>query len=300
MGSAPRNITAAVLAMAGMAIISLVDNFVIEMSRSHGLWQFHVLRAAVAVPVLIAAAWLTGQSLRVRRPLRLTARCLSIATGLVIYFSALGALPVAQAGAGLFSAPIWVLILSAILFRYPITAGQALSVFTGFAGVLMLLQPDPRNLSALSFLPLGAGVFYGLGALLTRYWCAEESAMVLAIGVFVALGLVAMVPLIGFSFWPVSDSPGFLTRGWTPLTPHFTWLALVQTVGAIITMPMIAQAYRIGTPAYVAVFEYSFLIFAGLWGLLIWGQDMALTGWVGIALIIAAGMAMSALQRGRG
>ena len=297
---APRNITAALLVMGGMAIVSLVDNFVQEMSRHHGLWQFHVMRSAVAVPVLVLAARLTGARLRVRRPVRLALRCLAIAAGLVIYFSALGALPVAQAGAGLFSAPIWVLILSAILFRYPMTLPQLGAILAGFAGVLLLLQPDLARLSLWSFLPLSAGMLYGLGTLLTRYWCTDEPTMALAIGVFVALGAISLVPLVGFSLWPVAEAPGFVTRGWEPLTPRFTWLALIQTLGAIVTMPMVAQAYRIGIPAYVSVFEYSFLVFAGLWALLLWGQGMSLMGWGGVALIILSGLAMSLMQRRAG
>ncbi len=294
---APRNIHAAMMVLGTMATISLVDNLVIEMSRSHGLWQFHVMRSCFAIPALIIMAMVMKQSLRPKRPVKLMLRCSAMAAGLMIYFSALGVLPVAQAGAGLFSAPIWVLVLSAVLFRYRITIWQVVAILGGFAGVVLLLQLDLGNLTVLSLLPLVAGLSYGLGALLTRYWCADESPMVLAIGVFAALGLMAAVPLYWMTAWPVTDAPGFLTWGWMPLTEFFLWIAIVQSVAAVIGMPLLAQAYRIGTPAYVAVFEYSFLVFAGLWALMLWGQGVGIQGWIGIAAITASGLVMSLLQK---
>ncbi len=293
---ASRNITAAIMTMIAMACVSLVDNFVVEVSQSHGLWQFQVMRTCVAVPVLIVAAMMMKQSLRPKRPVKLVLRCLAIATGLVVYFSTLGALPVAQAGAGLFSAPIWVLLLSMLLFGHKITFWQAFTILGGFVGVLLLLQPDMSALSVLSLVPLVAGVFYGLGSLLTRYWCADETPMLLAVGVFVALGGLSVFPLTWMTFWPANDTPDFLTRGWEPLTAHFLWLTLLQALGAIIAMPLIAQAYRIGIPAYVAVFEYSFLAFAGLWGLLFWGQGLNTQAWAGILMITVSGLIMSMLQ----
>ena len=170
---ANQQIQAAGLALAASAILSFIDNFVASVSEEAGLWQFQAFRTLFAVPLLLLAARLTAKSHWPVNLKRLIGRSLAVSLGLLIYFAALGALPVAQAGAGLFSAPMWVALLSVFLFRHRFRRLGGFAIVLGFCGALMLLQPDLSDLSALSLMPLAAGFFYGLGMLLTRHWCSE-------------------------------------------------------------------------------------------------------------------------------
>lgn len=286
------NTRAAVLALFASAVLSFIDNFVYSVSQEAGIWQFQVVRTLFAVPLLLAIGLTTRHSLRVAHWGKLMLRSLAVSAGLLIYFATLGVLPVAQAGAGLYSAPIWVLLFSALLFSVRITLFRLLAITAGFAGVLMLLQPDLDALTKLSLLPLAAGLFYGLGMLLTPYLCANESPITLTIGVITTIGLISLGCLIYFSAFP-ADSQTFLTKGWVPPTARFLWLTLFQAVGAVIAVSCISQAYRIGTPSYVAVVEYSFLIFASLWSYLLWGTSTNTLSIIGIAVILLSGAALS-------
>lgn len=172
-----QGLKAAGLALAASAVLSFIDNFVAAVSQEAGLWQFQVFRTLFALPLLILAARISGQGIRPVNLPRLALRSLAVSVGLLIYFAALGSLPVSQAGAGLFSAPLWVALLSVVLFRQNIGLIGTGAVLLGFVGALMLLQPDLANLTTLSLLPLAAGFFYGLGMMLTRHLCAEESAI---------------------------------------------------------------------------------------------------------------------------
>lgn len=124
------------------------------------------------------------------------------------------------------------LLLSALLFRARITLFQVLAILAGFAGVLMLMQPDPETLNMLSLLPLIAGLIYGLGMLLTPYLCGDETPVALAIGIFIAIGTISLVVLFYFSLFPAADAT-FLTGGWVAPTPRFFWLTSFQAVGAV-------------------------------------------------------------------
>lgn len=286
------NTHAALLALFASSVLSFTDNFVYSVSLEAGIWQFQVIRALFAVPVLMAIAKVSSHSLRPVNWGGLALRSLAVSIGLSIYFASLGILPVAQAGAGLYSAPIWVLLFSALLFSNRITLFQLCAIIIGFAGVLMLLQPDLDGLSKLSFLPLASGLFYGLGMLLTSHLCAKESSITLTIGVIATIGLFSLGFLIYFSMFP-AENPTFLTRGWVSPTPRFLWLTLFQAIGAVIAVSCISQAYRIGTPSYVAVVEYSFLIFASLWAFLLWGTPTNMLSMVGIAVILITGAALT-------
>lgn len=286
--------TSALLAIAGSAILSLIDNYVTMTSQESGLWQFLVFRTAIALPMVFAYAWLFGVDLAPKDVRPILLRSVAVSGGLILYFSALGFLPVAQAGAGLYSAPIWVLLLSWALFGVRIRPLQVLAMALGFAGVLMVLQPNPELLSMATLFPIAAGGFYGLGMLLTRHWCAEESAITLAAGVFVVLGLVSAAMLAILTMWPgLMGVSGFVFRGWTAPTSTFLWLTLGQALGAVIAVSLIAQAYKIGDPASVSVYEYSFLAFAAVWTFLLWGKKIDLLGALGIATILLSGIAMS-------
>lgn len=289
------NTRAAILALFASAILSFIDNFVFSISQEAGVWQFQVVRTLFAVPMLLAIGVLTRHNMRPNNFAKLALRSLTVSAGLLIYFAALGVLPVAQAGAGLYSAPIWVMLFSALLFSMRITPLLLGVIIAGFIGVLMVLQPNVHGLSTLSILPLVAGMFYGLGMLLTPHLCSKESPITLTIGVILTIGLISLVIMLFFTAFPVQD-PGFLTKGWVPPTYHFLWLTLFQAAGAVVAVSCISQAYRIGTSSYVAVIEYSFLIFASLWSFLLWGTSTNALSMVGIAVILISGVALTRRQ----
>ncbi|KIC35197.1 hypothetical protein RA27_22970 [Ruegeria sp. ANG-R] len=289
-----QNFIAVGLALTASAILSFIDNFVASVAEEAGLWQFQVFRTLFALPLLLLAGRVAGKSLRPINLRGLIGRSLAVSLGLLIYFASLGALPVAQAGAGLFSAPLWVALLTVLLFRQPLGPTGISAVVLGFAGALMLLQPDINDLSALSLMPLVAGLFYGLGMLLTRHWCADEHPITLAIGIFLTIGFAGVVMLGIVTLWPGET---FLSSPWATPTGRFLWLTLFQAVGAVIAVTLIAQAYRIGTPAVVAVFEYSFLIFACLWAFLLWGIATNFVAWIGIVVILISGLLMALTQK---
>ncbi|MCV0429730.1 MAG: DMT family transporter [Roseibium sp.] len=290
------NMAAAGLALAASAILSFIDNFVAAVGQEAGLWQFHVFRTLFAIPMFLAIALATRTRLRPLGLKKLAGRSLVVSAGLLIYFAALGTLPVAQAGAGLFSAPLWVAILSVVIFGHRLGFTRWIAVFVGFAGALMLLQPDPNTLTVMSLLPLAAGLFYGLGMMLTGIWCVQESPLSLALGVFLTIGIASLVML---SVTTALPGDTFLTAPWVTPTPRFLWLTLVQAIGAVIAVTLIAQAYRTGAPAVVAVFEYSFLIFASLWSILLWGIPTNALAIAGIAVILSAGSLMTFAGRKR-
>ena len=284
------------MAIVASAILSFVDNFVGLVAEEAGLWQFQVFRALMALPIFWAIGLATRRSLRPKHLWRWLGRSLAVSAGLLIYFASLGTLPVAQAGAGLFSAPLWVALFSVALFGQRLGGLGVFAIFAGFGGALMLLQPDIANVSAASLFPMAAGLFYGLGMMLTGQWCARESPLSLAFGVFLVFGIASAAMLIVTSMAP---GESFISRPFVLPSLRFLWLTAFQVAGAVIAVILIAEAYRTGTAALVAVFEYSFLIFACLWAYLLWGLPTNAIAATGIAVVVAAGILMAISERRR-
>ena len=283
---------AAMLILAAMAIMGLVDNFVRVIAETAGLWQFQVIRSAMAITLLVGVARWRGWRLRPRRWAPVIARSAVLSVGLVLYFAALAVIPVSEAVAGLFTAPIWVMLLSVVVYRQRIGALRIGAAVLGFAGVLLVLRPDGGDASGMTLLPLISGVLYALAALATREWCGGETAQTLLVGFFTAMGLWGLVGLGVLSLIPVEDPPGpdgFALRLWGQMAPAAWFWTGAQAVGSLIAVGMIIRAYQIAEASYVAVFEYALLIFAALWGFLLLGQHI--DGWAlaGIAAILGSG-----------
>ncbi|WP_308917375.1 DMT family transporter [Jannaschia sp. LMIT008] len=276
---------AAAMVLAAMGIIGFIDQFVVLIAQGTSLWTFHVLRSAMMWA--LALGWLAwrGRGVRIVSLPRIAARAAFMATGMVVYFGALGFMPVAQAAAGLFTAPIWVLLYSALLFGHRVGIVRILAVLAGFGGVLLVLSPDPATLRWAAVVPVAAGVFYGMAAILTREWCAAEDPVALALGVFAALaayGVAAMVLL-------PAGGTGFLDRGWVPPDAGvWGWIA-VQAIGSLVAVVLLTRAYQTAETARVAVVEYSVLGYSVLFGWLIWAEGPGAVGLAGLAMIVASG-----------
>jgi drug/metabolite transporter (DMT)-like permease len=288
-----RPVLAAVLVLCGMALFGLIDNFMRLAAETGGLWQFHFLRAIVALVILVPLAWMLGAPLRPRAPGRVLLRSTLNSVAMVIYFGCLGFMPIAQVVAGLFTAPIFVVIFSVVLFGERIGPRRIFAVGLGFAGIILALRPEAGELSALSALPVLAGALYGLGNLVTRRWLGDEGTLSLLGGFF---GMMLFWGALGCAYlalWPLPVAPGaegWATRGWVAPEGIFLVMIVVQGVGSLLGVGLSIKAYQLADATMVAVFENTLLVFATVWAFILWGEAPDALGLTGLALITAAGI----------
>ncbi len=293
-----RTLAAAGAMLAGMAIIGFTDNYVRVIAAEGGLWQFHLMRTAMALPLLLAGAAAVGQRVRPLSWGRVAARSLAHSAAMMIYFGCLAFLPVAMVAAGLFTAPIFVLLISRVAFGRRFGPWRLVAVLAGFAGVVLML--GPQGMSPLVVLPVVGAALYALGNIATREWCADETTATLTAGFFVMLAIWGALGLAVLAVWPVEVPPGaegFVLRGWVAPSGTFLIWTLVQAVGSLAGVALIVRAYQLGEASQVAVFEYSLLVFAAGWGWLIWGEVLSPLAIVGIGLIAASGAVIALRSR---
>jgi len=293
-----RTLLAAGLVTVYAFIIGFTDNFVRQIAEDGGLWQFHATRTAMAIVLLVVAAGVMGIRLRPRNPRAVLARSLIHGTAMVIYFGCLAFLSVAEVAAGLFTAPIFVLLLSRFAWGQRIGPFRILAVAIGFAGVLLVLGLGAgAPVGPAMLLPIAAGALYALGNLATTRWCGEESAETLLAGFFLALGLFGLIGMAVLALWQPEvpqSAAGFLFRGAVWPTGRFLFWTFVQAAGSLVAVGMMVRAYQIADASRVAVFEYVILPMSALWSFVLWGDRLTPTAMVGIVLIIAAGMVIAA------
>ena len=291
---------ATIFIIIGMMVLGLSDNYVRMISADAGLWQFHATRAAMAIPIIIVGSFLGLGALRPSRPWAVLGRSILIALSMLIYFGCLAFLPIGVVVAGLFTAPIFVLLISVLFRGEQIGLVRWLAVAAGFIGALLVIQPAEGSLTALSFVPIIAGILYACGAVATRAWCEGEGTAALVLGFFGVLGLLGLLGLGVLAIWPqhiALGNDGFITRGAVPITGDFLFWTAVQAVGAIVGIGCLTKAYQIGEASFVAINEYSLIVFASFWAYVIWDETLGSLAIVGIMLIAASGVVITLRAR---
>ncbi len=285
----------AALLIAGYAVvIGFTDNYVRVIAAEAGLWQFHATRSLMAAVLLALAVPVFGLRLRPVRWWAVVGRSLLHGLAMLIYFGALAFLPVAIVAAGLFTAPIFVLLIQRFAYGQRVGAVQVLAVAVGFLGVVLVLGPEAMaDASLAAVLPVLAGAMYALGNVATRAWCAEESADTLLAGFFVVLGLFGVVGMLVLMILPLAvpeGAAGFLQRGLVWPSWTFLFWTFVQAAGSLVAIGMMVRAYQMTDAGRASVMEYVILPASAFWGWMLWGQSLAPLAVLGMAMIVAAGM----------
>lgn len=277
-GLAIAAVLVAVLALSlGDAVIKLTD-------VSLPLWQMYILRSAMALPVLLI--------LLIKRPSRTLGPVLwvSVRSALLVvmwlsYYSALPLMPLSIAAAAYYTAPIIITLLAAIISRRMPGSLVWLAIALGFAGVLLILRPDVSGFQWVHLLPVLAAFLYACAMVITSEKCVHSDPIVLATVLnvwFIAGGLV-----LGLQ----SGVEGsFIFGPWAPIDAKLVGVIAVLAGAIVVGSIGAAIAYQNGAPATVAAFDYMYLVFSLVWGVLFFGEVPGLTAVAGVAILVFAGI----------
>lgn len=291
------NITGILCLCAGIAIFSVQDLILKLLSASYPLHEAMVLRSVSAIPFMLMIVWRLDGTLRT---LLKSSWPVMLARGLLnflaytAYYLALAALPMATTVSLYFTAPLIITVLSVVMLKEKVPGRRWLAVAAGFAGVVVMVRPGGALFDWAALLPVFCGFCYALSMILARTMGVRDSAAAMAFWGNIAfllcgLGLSAFFGAGAHaeSFHP---SLAFLTRGWATPTPTDFWLMCACGLIAAVGLTLLTHAYRIGQSSVVAPFEFSFAFWGILWGWMFWGDLPDGLGWVGIAVIISAGV----------
>ncbi|MEN5257789.1 DMT family transporter [Pseudomonas protegens] len=237
--------------------------------------------------LLMAGIFLPQSGLRVlrsKRPLLQLLRALCLLSTSLLFTSALLFIPLAEATAVNFLAPVLVTALSVPLLGEQVTRGQWLAVICGFVGVLIIVHPGGELFTPAVLLPFCSALFFCFYQLLTRKLAEHDSPTTsnFFAGLCNTLVMSALVPF----FW---QTPGFL---------HGLLMLALGACGMSAHL-FLTQAFRHAAPALLAPFGYCQIVFAGLLGWLLFGHAPSLITQVGIAVICLSGLAAAWQQRHR-
>lgn len=282
-------------AMSGSAVFSLNDLCIKHLSGAYALHQVILVRAFVGVAFILGFAAISGQK-RIwwtRRPGMHLVRASIVMISNATYFLGLAALPLADAAAIGFVAPLLLTMLSVLILREKVGWHRWGAVIVGLIGVIVMLRPEGQFRWA-AILVLISALCYATTQVMTRMVRETESAVTINFYTQIAFIIVstAMGLVVGDGHLAGSSdaSLAFLFRPWI-MPPVGDWIFFLGTgLSVAIGGLLMSQAYRMNEAALVAPFEYTSMPLAILWGLIFFGTFPDAQGWIGIALIIGAGL----------
>lgn len=283
--------------IAGIAIFSVQDLILKLLSGDYPLHQAMLLRSLTAIPFLLAITrWFDGTLTTLVSPswpLMLARGGLNF-VAYTLYYLALAALPMATTVALYFTAPLMIVVMSVFILGEHVSAPRWIAVAAGFAGVILMVRPGGEVFDWAALLPIFCSVAYAGSMIMARTMGARDTAAAMAFwGNIAFLGCAAALSLVfgwGGTGDGVHPSLAFLTRGW--VWPSGWDLFLMVSCGfiAAVGLTLLTQAYRVAQSSVVAPFEFTFAFWGVLWGWLFWSDLPDALGWLGISIIIAAGV----------
>ena len=214
-----------------------------EVRAVHDTFEIMFYRSLVGMVIVIAVIAATGRRAEIRTD-RLglhTVRNLAHFAGQNLWFYALPLIPLAQAFALEFTAPLWALVFAPLVLAEPITRIRVLAAGIGFVGILVLTRPFSEPLSLGVLAAAGAAVGFGFTALFTRRLTRTES---LAGIMFWLTSMQALFGLIGAGYdgqigAPTAFSaPLLVLIGISGLVAHFCLTSALRLAPAAVVMPI--------------------------------------------------------------
>ncbi|MEH6832702.1 MAG: DMT family transporter [Sulfitobacter sp.] len=286
----------------GVFCISLNDMLIKQLSSGYPLHQIVFFRSLIALLITLVFLQFEGgfAALRTERPMLHVFRGVLVVISNMAFFLALAVLPLADATALFFVAPLFITLLSVPLLGEKVGPLRIGAVIVGFVGVIIMQRPwetgDSLPASRIVLLlPVLAAFTYALNQLMTRKLGVKAPASTLAIYIqatflIVSVGFFLVAGDGRFAENTTNGSLQFLLRAWVWPAPQERILLLGMGANGALIGYSLSQAYRLADAATVAPFEYIGLPLAVFWGLVIFGDLPTWEVWTGIALIIASGL----------
>lgn len=266
--------------LAAVAVFSLMDAGLKQLSAHYPSMQVAFLRGAASLPLVLAwalstAGWRT--LVRVRWPLHVLRGLLGVMM-IAAFVHGVRTLPLSTAYSIFFVAPLLITALSGPILGERVGRRRWTAVATGLIGMLIVLRPTGEGMMTTAGLSiLLAALGYAAAALTVRVLACTDStqAMVVWLMAYMAIGAGALA-----------------APGWVPLRGEHAWLIAGVGLAGALGQYAITEAFRLGEASLLAPFEYSALVWGAMLDLTVWHVLPDGITWIGAAVIVASGLSL--------
>jgi drug/metabolite transporter (DMT)-like permease len=285
-----------ILLCLGVLVFSLQDAVIKLVSGQYPVTEAVYIRSFVAIPLLACIVHMEAGIRAISSPLVwwLSLRATALFISYIAYYLAFPALPLADAVAFYFTAPLFITALAAPFLGERVGWRSWAAIAAGSLGVVIMLQPGSALFEPAACLSLLSALLYAVAVLMTRRLGVTESASVMAFyqNLMFVTGSVVIALVLGVAGVHRAAHPSldFLVRPW--VIPGWSDFLLMASCGGIAALGamLLTHAYRIAQANLITSFEYTGILWVPLWGFLFFAEVPRWTTIVGAALIVSAGL----------
>ena len=263
--------------LASLVLFCTMDAMVKALGDTYGSFQLMLFRSAIAmIPVAVLIHRAGGLKIvRANRPWLQAARACVGFGSLLGFFYVFPRMPLVDAYAISFAAPLFMVALSVPLLGEPVGWRRWTAVAVGFAGVLIMLDPWGIEVHFISLILLAATFCYALSPILVRLLSRHDHDIVTLFWFALAASGVSLIGAIPEWKWPA------------PM--DWVWLIVLGLLGGVAQI-LVTRAWRLAPAAVLAPFDYASIVLAVLFGYLWFHEEPSWTVWVGLPLVVGSGL----------
>ena len=208
-----------------------------------------------------------------KRPMLHFSRCFFGLMALLSIFTALRNLPLATVVSISFAAPIFTTIFSIFFLSEKVGYFRWLAVFVGFVGIIIISEPGLSSLNVYYIFPVIFVLGMSYVAISIRQLSSTEPVWLISLYFSAAITLAGLITI---------------PYGW--LMPNLIDLILLSLIGIFggVANLWLSQSYKFSEVSLVTPLKYLALVFAIIFGYLIWDEIPTIKTLIGATLVIVS------------
>lgn len=193
--------------------------------------------------------------------------------GMETWFHSVSILPLNQATALSYTAPLFTTLFAAVYLREKITKPRVIALIVGFLGAMVILRPDPDHFDIRALWVMFATSMWAIAGMLVKSLTRTEPPVRIVFYMSVFMSLLAF-PLALFH--------------WEWLAPrHWAFMGAIA-VASLGAQLGLARAYMLAEVSSLMPYDFGRLLFTALYAYLLFGEVADATSWLGAAIIIGS------------
>jgi len=276
-----------VLLMIGaMFVFTLMDAVAKVLTQEIGVWPtlwIRYLGQAVLVFLIVLPRF--GKITKTSFPLLQLARSVFLMCATMCFFWGISNIGLAEATAIMDISPVLITLGAVLFLGERIGIRRVIGIIGALIGAMIVIRPGSDVFSVYALFPLGAAICYSGYNIITRFVGAREDP-------WTSLFYTALFGAIVFST--------IVPFHWQPLGAFTMTLMAALSVMATLAQWLLIKALSLGEASLLAPIGYIALIFATLWGLLLFGDLPDQWTVIGALVIVASGVYVWSRERKAG
>lgn len=245
------------------------------------VWARYISSLVLFAVIFPAAS--ISEALRTKRAAIQIGRGLLLVGATISIFFAVHYLPLAETYAISFMSPFLAALFGMVLLGEKVSGQRWIAIATGFAGVLIVIQPGRDVVSWAIVFPMLMAVLWALYQVVTKLLSATEPPLT-TLFFTMATGAILLTAIVPF-YWVMPEPSEWLLIG---------FMGLVGLLGQW----LVIKAYALASPSLLAPFAYTQIVWATLIGYLVFGDFPELSTIVGVIVVIVASLMVIRTSKG--